>query len=164
MNGGNYNIKFESDDSANSLLGLSNPSLLANNSSQQYDADSASAAVVGMSNLTEPGAPAEGELNLFCITAAKINALVSRPSVIKQLQGPGIVLPQANSQKRKTEPTSAQSEASAKKKQKKAISCERREERNLREKERSLKITQQIHELRNLLSLGGVIVPKVGWL
>ncbi|EJK65393.1 hypothetical protein THAOC_13749 [Thalassiosira oceanica] len=132
MNGGNYNIKFESDDSANSLLGLSNPSLLANNSSQQYDADSASAAVVGMSNLTEPGAPAEG---------------------------PGIVLPQAPSQKRKTEPAT-QSEASAKKKLKKAITCERREERNLREKERSLKITQQIHELRNLLSLGGVIVPK----
>ena len=32
----------------------------------------------------------------------------------------------------------------------------------MREKERSLKITQQIHELRNLLSVGGVIVPKVG--
>jgi hypothetical protein len=31
----------------------------------------------------------------------------------------------------------------------------------LREKERSLKITQQIHELRDLLSMGGVIVPKV---
>ncbi len=47
-------------------------------------------------------------------------------------------------------------------KKKKQLSNERREERNLREKERSLKITQQIHELRNLLSLGGVIVPKVG--
>lgn len=137
MNGGNYNIKFESDDSANSLLGLSNPSLLANNSSQQYDAESAvtsSTAVVGMSNLMEPGT-----------------------------EGPGIVLPQAPSQapsqKRKTEPTATQSDASAKK-LKKAITYERREERNLREKERSLKITQQIHELRNLLSLGGVIVPK----
>jgi len=30
----------------------------------------------------------------------------------------------------------------------------------MREKERSLKITQQIHELRNLLSMGGVVVPK----
>ena len=63
MTGGNYNIKFESDDSANSLLGLSNPSLLANNSSQQYDAESAvtsSTAVVGMNNLMEPGT--EGEL------------------------------------------------------------------------------------------------------
>lgn len=43
---------------------------------------------------------------------------------------------------------------------KKPLTNERREERNLREKERSLKITQQIHELRNLLSMGGVIVPK----
>ena len=33
----------------------------------------------------------------------------------------------------------------------------------MREKERSLKITQQIHELRNLLSSGGVIVPKVSF-
>lgn len=46
-------------------------------------------------------------------------------------------------------------------KKKKPLTNERREERNMREKERSLKITQQIHELRNLLSSGGVIVPKV---
>eukprot|EP00986_Skeletonema_menzelii_P019822 scaffold29295_cov160-Skeletonema_menzelii.AAC.1 len=50
-------------------------------------------------------------------------------------------------------------EASGSKK-KKPLTNERREERNMREKERSLKITQQIHELRNLLSSGGVIVPK----
>lgn len=46
-------------------------------------------------------------------------------------------------------------------KKKKPLTNERREERNMREKERSLKITQQIHELRNLLSSGGIIVPKV---
>jgi hypothetical protein len=46
-------------------------------------------------------------------------------------------------------------------KKKKPLTHERREDRNLREKERSLKITQQIHELRGLLSMGGVIVPKV---
>ncbi|EED91265.1 predicted protein [Thalassiosira pseudonana CCMP1335] len=45
-------------------------------------------------------------------------------------------------------------------KRKKPLTNERREERNMREKERSLKITQQIHELRGLLSIGGVIVPK----
>lgn len=45
-------------------------------------------------------------------------------------------------------------------KKKKPLTNERREERNMREKERSLKITQQIGELRSLLSLGGVIVPK----
>lgn len=44
---------------------------------------------------------------------------------------------------------------------KKPLTNERREERNAREKERSLKITQQIHELRSLLTAGGVIVPKV---
>lgn len=43
---------------------------------------------------------------------------------------------------------------------KKHLTNERREERNAREKERSLKITHQIHELRTLLSAGGVIVPK----
>lgn len=45
-------------------------------------------------------------------------------------------------------------------KKKKPLTNERREERNMREKERSLKITQQIHELRELLSMGGIIVPK----
>ena len=44
---------------------------------------------------------------------------------------------------------------------KKPLTNERREDRNMREKERSLKITNQIQELRNLLSMGGVIVPKV---
>lgn len=36
----------------------------------------------------------------------------------------------------------------------------KREERNAREKERSFRISKQINELRNLLSSGGVIVPK----
>ncbi len=36
----------------------------------------------------------------------------------------------------------------------------KREERNAREKERSFRISRQINELRNLLSSGGVIVPK----
>ena len=48
-------------------------------------------------------------------------------------------------------------------KKKKELPAERREERNQREKERSLKISQQINELRNLLSNGGVIVPKVSY-
>jgi PAS domain S-box-containing protein len=52
------------------------------------------------------------------------------------------------------------SSSGASNKKKKPLTEERREERNMREKERSLKITQQIHELRNLLSSGGVIVPK----
>eukprot|EP00542_Grammatophora_oceanica_P010430 CAMPEP_0194032250 /NCGR_PEP_ID=MMETSP0009_2-20130614/5232_1 /TAXON_ID=210454 /ORGANISM="Grammatophora oceanica, Strain CCMP 410" /LENGTH=537 /DNA_ID=CAMNT_0038672633 /DNA_START=334 /DNA_END=1948 /DNA_ORIENTATION=+ len=47
-----------------------------------------------------------------------------------------------------------------KKKQKKVLDESKREERNAREKERSFRISKQINELRNLLSSGGVIVPK----
>jgi hypothetical protein len=43
---------------------------------------------------------------------------------------------------------------------KKKLDDIKREERNAREKERSYRITSQINELRNLLSSGGVIVPK----
>lgn len=43
---------------------------------------------------------------------------------------------------------------------KKRLDEKKREERNQREKERSLRISKQINELRNLLSSGGVIVPK----
>ena len=58
-------------------------------------------------------------------------------------------------------PSSNEMEDMSPNKKKKPLTHERREDRNLREKERSLKITQQIHELRGLLSMGGVIVPKV---
>jgi len=47
-----------------------------------------------------------------------------------------------------------------KQKKKKAMDESKREERNAREKERSYRIASQINELRNLLSTGGVIVPK----
>jgi PAS domain-containing protein len=43
---------------------------------------------------------------------------------------------------------------------KKKLDDSKREERNAREKERSFRISKQINELRNLLSSGGVIVPK----
>ena len=43
---------------------------------------------------------------------------------------------------------------------KKKLDESKREERNAREKERSFRISRQINELRNLLSSGGVIVPK----
>uniref|UniRef100_A0A7S4JQB3 BHLH domain-containing protein n=1 Tax=Odontella aurita TaxID=265563 RepID=A0A7S4JQB3_9STRA len=48
----------------------------------------------------------------------------------------------------------------SKKKSKKVLEESKREERNAREKERSFRISKQINELRNLLSSGGVIVPK----
>ena len=47
-----------------------------------------------------------------------------------------------------------------KKKKKKGGGDKKREERNAREKERSFRISKQINELRELLSSGGVIVPK----
>lgn len=43
---------------------------------------------------------------------------------------------------------------------KKHLDENKREERNAREKERSFRISRQINELRGLLSTGGVIVPK----
>ncbi|KAG7340067.1 PAS domain S-box containing protein [Nitzschia inconspicua] len=46
------------------------------------------------------------------------------------------------------------------KRKKKKLDDSKREERNAREKERSFRISRQINELRNLLSSGGVIVPK----
>ena len=46
------------------------------------------------------------------------------------------------------------------KKRAKKLDDNKREERNAREKERSFRISRQINELRNLLSSGGVIVPK----
>jgi len=46
------------------------------------------------------------------------------------------------------------------KKKAKKLDENKREERNAREKERSFRISRQINELRNLLSSGGVIVPK----
>jgi PAS domain-containing protein len=42
----------------------------------------------------------------------------------------------------------------------KKIDDSKREERNAREKERSFRISKQINELRDLLSSGGVIIPK----
>mmetsp|Transcript_17351 Transcript_17351/g.24509 ORF Transcript_17351/g.24509 Transcript_17351/m.24509 type:complete len:647 (+) Transcript_17351:111-2051(+) len=57
-----------------------------------------------------------------------------------------------------TNPEVSSGPASAKKR-KKVDDC-KREERNAREKERSFRISKQINELRNLLSSGGVIVPK----
>ena len=42
----------------------------------------------------------------------------------------------------------------------KSLEEQKREERNLREKERSLRISEQINELRDLLMNGGVVIPK----
>jgi len=52
------------------------------------------------------------------------------------------------------------STGSTTKSKKKRATDRKREERNAREKERSFRIAKKINELRDLLSCGGVIVPK----
>lgn len=85
-------------------------------------------------------------------------AVAKLGSIMEGQRGAPAPAPMASLKRKPESPPSAEMGAESKKK--KPLTNERREERNLREKERSLKITQQIHELRNLLSLGGVIVPK----
>jgi hypothetical protein len=48
----------------------------------------------------------------------------------------------------------------SKSRKKKRGDSHKREERNQREKERSFRIAKQISDLRNLLSSGGVVIPK----
>mmetsp|Transcript_30948 Transcript_30948/g.74783 ORF Transcript_30948/g.74783 Transcript_30948/m.74783 type:complete len:425 (-) Transcript_30948:272-1546(-) len=128
----NYGIKFESDDSATSAV--DNASLTIPRDASHYGA--ALAAIMdGQRGVLGPPPP------------------------------PAPAPPAAASLKRKPDapPPSADAvseSADGSNKKKKPLTNERREERNMREKERSLKITQQIHELRGLLSMGGVIVPK----
>lgn len=136
-----FGIKFD-DDSASSMMGASsaggNPSLTH--------------------ALRPPvGAPASN-YDAAEAAVAKLGSIINGHAHAG-VPGMGTPAPTAASLKRKPEcPPSAEGGTEVKKK--KPLTNERREERNLREKERSLKITQQIHELRNLLSLGGVIVPK----
>ena len=65
--------------------------------------------------------------------------------------------PSGDAMMQQLRPQAVQSSSGNKKKK---LDDVKREERNLREKERSYRITSQINELRNLLSSGGVIVPK----
>jgi len=60
----------------------------------------------------------------------------------------------------KSDATPLSIESSPSKGSRKKLNDFKREERNAREKERSYRIAKQINELRNLLSSGGVIVPK----
>jgi len=88
-------------------------------------------------------------------------AVAKLESIMDGQRGVPVAVPAAASLKRKPDaPPSNDMGADALNLSKKPLTNERREERNMREKERSLKITQQIQELRDLLSLGGVIVPK----
>lgn len=125
-----FGIKFESDDSTSSMMGTS------------AACDNASVAPM------RPGGAAASNYVAAEAAVAKLGSI---------MEGQGVSAAMASLKRKPDSPPSSDMDAA---KNKKPLTNERREERNMREKERSLKITQQIHELRNLLSLGGVIVPK----
>lgn len=123
-----FGIKFESDDSTNSMLG---------NAPVPRDASHYNAAEAAVAKLE---------------------------SIMVGQRGPPPPAAAASLKRKPDAPPSNAMDGMGEdddfNKKKKPLTNERREERNMREKERSLKITQQIQELRDLLSLGGIIVPK----
>mmetsp|Transcript_4075 Transcript_4075/g.7791 ORF Transcript_4075/g.7791 Transcript_4075/m.7791 type:complete len:420 (+) Transcript_4075:311-1570(+) len=127
-----FGIKFESDDSTSSMMGTS---------------------VAGGNASVPPMRPGGAAVSNYVAAEAAVAKL---GSIMEGQRGVSAAM--ASLKRKPDSPPSADMDADDKKK--KPLTNERREERNMREKERSLKITQQIHELRNLLSLGGVIVPK----
>lgn len=135
MSNNSYGIKFESDDlSAASMSG--GGSLTGGNSSvplRQHDASRFDAAEAAVARLG---------------------------SIMDGQRGPPAAATSFSLKRKPDSPPSAAMSMDDDNKKKKPLTNERREERNLREKERSLKITNQIQELRDLLSLGGVVVPK----
>mmetsp|Transcript_4073 Transcript_4073/g.9041 ORF Transcript_4073/g.9041 Transcript_4073/m.9041 type:complete len:404 (-) Transcript_4073:336-1547(-) len=119
----------------------------------KFESDGSASSILGGS-----AAGAASNYEAAEAAVAKLGSIVEG-----QARGLGATSPTtAASLKRKPDspPSAEMGEDPSNSKKKKPLTNERREERNLREKERSLKITQQIHELRNLLSMGGVIVPK----
>ena len=143
-------INFESDDSASSIVGRT--------SAPHNDAD---AAVVKLGNFIDYQIGAL-VMNTSCHFAHVESVPLSHTlSLLFPFAVSGAQEEASPKRKSDTPPSDAMGEGGSSPKKKKPLTVERREDRNLREKERSLKITQQIHELRNLLSMGGVIVPKV---
>lgn len=165
-----FGIKFESDDSASSMM--SGNSVQGDPS--QYDAAEAAVAKLGSLMDGQRGkfscagirAIASGLMGaLNCLLYPRLtnfpphlspHLLLSPPWFFSHLGGMD-----GSSLKRTPDAPPSDGMGDMSNKKKKPLTHERREDRNLREKERSLKITQQIHELRGLLSMGGVIVPKV---
>lgn len=108
---------------------------------------------------------ADGEPAVSCSTATRSStrSATSNAVVTRSSKRP---VPTQTSSQTNVESTAADAATvvprggRSKKKAKKALDDSKREERNAREKERSYRISKQINELRNLLSSGGVIVPK----
>eukprot|EP00804_Cyclotella_cryptica_P021873 CCRYP_000839-RB/>CCRYP_000839-RB protein AED:0.18 eAED:0.18 QI:0/1/0.33/1/0.5/0.66/3/400/423 len=139
-----FGIKFEDgSESSRSFIGGTN-----NKAVVESDYDAAEAAVAGLESLMDDGNISG--LLICCIFEHAPYLLFTVGYSSSHASGP----------KRTHDDSSGRGSDENSSKKKKHLTSERREERNLREKERSLKITQQIHELRSLLSSGGVIVPK----
>jgi hypothetical protein len=166
-----FGIKFESDDSASSMM--SGNSVQGDPS--QYDAAEAAVAKLGSLMDGQRGkfscagirAIASGLMGaLNCLLFPRLTNSPPPPSSPHLSLSPLGFLSHlggldGSSLKRTPDAPPSDGMGDMSNKKKKPLTHERREDRNLREKERSLKITQQIHELRGLLSMGGVIVPKV---
>eukprot|EP00579_Thalassiosira_antarctica_P006058 CAMPEP_0201883916 /NCGR_PEP_ID=MMETSP0902-20130614/16303_1 /ASSEMBLY_ACC=CAM_ASM_000551 /TAXON_ID=420261 /ORGANISM="Thalassiosira antarctica, Strain CCMP982" /LENGTH=414 /DNA_ID=CAMNT_0048412785 /DNA_START=296 /DNA_END=1540 /DNA_ORIENTATION=- len=127
-----FGIKFESDGSASSMMGGSAAINASMPHIRQGAASNYDAAAAAVAKL---GSIMDGQRG----APAATSFLKRKPD---------------------SPPSSVMESDSGSSKKKKPLTNERREERNMREKERSLKITQQISDLRELLCLGGIIVPK----
>eukprot|EP00804_Cyclotella_cryptica_P021874 CCRYP_000839-RA/>CCRYP_000839-RA protein AED:0.10 eAED:0.10 QI:314/1/1/1/1/1/2/400/455 len=168
-----FGIKFEDgSESSRSFIGGTN-----NKAVVESDYDAAEAAVAGLESLMDDG-NISGEFFssvsspfipvdylFFCtIVRSEIDEGLLICCIFEHapylLFTVGYSSSHASGPKRTHDDSSGRGSDENSSKKKKHLTSERREERNLREKERSLKITQQIHELRSLLSSGGVIVPK----
>jgi hypothetical protein len=152
-------IKNEADRSEASTSNVSSSLLGGDN------LDAAEAAVAKLGSIMDDHANGECTHVTYYYDDFRVNCIANSISSLLYLLYISTAASFNHSQKRKSFDTAdgslQASSSGASNKKKKPLTDERREERNMREKERSLKITQQIHELRDLLSSGGVIVPKV---
>jgi hypothetical protein len=165
-----FGFNFDAEDMA------TEEAMMANEQEESADAQAADIAVAGLTSIaTTYTKEAQSECIVFqasCVfviifytkntnpslsatAAAAANGSEPRQSsnLIMTLPNPGTVVSESSMTDCSDRPT---------KKAKKAVAINEdiREERNAREKERSFRISRQINEIRNLLSSGGVIVPK----
>jgi hypothetical protein len=102
----------------------------------------------------------DGEPALSCAASSIGSVYAARNVAVSHSQKP---LPTHTSSSHayiESNGTSTSSNHGRSRKKPKKLDEGKREERNAREKERSFRISKQINDLRNLLSSGGVIVPK----
>jgi len=102
---------------------------------------------------------ADGEHALSYSTAPKDSAGVANSVAVSRSRRTVPTRPPSQNVESVSTDAATVARGRSRKKTKKIDDC-KREERNAREKERSFRISKQINELRDLLSSGGVIIPK----